>query len=332
MNGVGKTSILESIYFAALTKSFRTNNDKQAIRYGNEFFNIQTAFEKKDGQKFNIRFFFSTANGKNLFVNNKRVLRFSDFLGTIPCVVLTLGDLKLTFGGPSERRRFMDILLSQVSPLYIDHLKNYRRSLIQRNALLAQSAAQNIHKQLEIWNEKLVEHGTAIVAKRKDLLAYLNQHLGKRYNYFTRRSEDISVRYQSTIDTDTEDMTKNFFERLRKAFEIEKRRAMTIVGPHRDDLEFFKDGKSFKEFGSQGENKTLVIALKLTEWEYLTALRKTNPVLLLDDIFGEIDRYRIQALVEVLKQAGQVFITTTMENFPFNGNKIHVKEGLISHG
>jgi DNA replication and repair protein RecF len=332
MNGEGKTSILESIYYAALTRSFRTSNDRQAVRYENEFLNIHTVFEKADGNKLNVRFFFSVTEGKNLFVDDKKVLKFSEYIGTVPCVVLTLEDLKLTFGGPVERRRFMDILLSQVSPLYIDHLKHYRRSLIQRNALLAQPSAHNIQNQLEIWNEKLVEHGTAIIAKRKDLVTYLNEHLGHRYNYFTRRKENISVRYRSTIDTDAMDITRHFIDRLKHSYEIERKRAMTVIGPHRDDLEFYKDGKSFKEFGSQGENKTLVIALKLTEWEFLTASRKTNPVLLLDDIFGELDRYRIQALVEVLKKVGQAFITTTMENFPFSGRKILVKEGRISHG
>ncbi len=331
-NGQGKTSILESLYYAALTKSFRTNNDKHVIRYDKDHFNIISSFTANDSTPFSLRVFYSLADGKHLFLDGRKILRFSEYIGTVPCVLLTLDDLKLTLGSPGERRRFLDILLSQVSPLYLDHLKNYRRSLMQRNALLSRTTDAHIHQEIETWNAKLVEHGTAIIAKRKELTDYLNENLGEQYNRFVTKKEKIAVQYQCFIDPSAKDLNGQFYDRLQRSYHIDRQKGTTTTGPHRDDLEFYKDGKSFREYGSQGENKTLVIAIKLSEWEYLSFSRNTKPVLLLDDIFGELDQYRIQALVNVLHRVGQGFITTTMEAFPFKGNKLIVAEGKVFDG
>jgi DNA replication and repair protein RecF len=331
-NGQGKTSILESLYYAALTKSFKTNNDRNVVCYDKDHFNIVSSFSADDKAPFNLRVFYSLADGKHLFLDGRKILRFSEYIGTVPCVLLTLDDLKLTLGSPGERRRFLDILLSQVSPLYLDHLKNYRRSLMQRNALLSRNTDVNIQQELETWNAKLVEHGTAIIVKRKELIDYLNNDLSEQYNRFVNKKEKISVEYRCFTDPSSEDLTGQFYERLQRSYHIDRQRNTTTTGPHRDDLEFYKNGKSFKEYGSQGENKTLVIAIKLSEWEYLSSSRNTKPILLLDDIFGELDQYRIQALVNVLHRVGQGFITTTMEMFPFKGNKLIVSEGKVFDG
>jgi DNA replication and repair protein RecF len=331
-NGQGKTSVLESLYYTALTKSFRTKNDKNVIRYNEDYFNISTSFISEDKQPFDLRVFYSAEDGKHVFRDNNKIPKFSEYIGTVPCVLLTPEDLRLTLGSPGERRRFLDILLSQVSPLYLDHLKNYRRTLMQRNALLAKSSYEDIHRELEIWNDKLVEHGSAIVLKRKTLADYLNDNLGKQYNRFTSAHEKITVSYHCMLTPSSENLEQQFYDRLRRSYQIERQRSTTMVGPHRDDLEFFKEGKSFREYGSQGENKTLVIAIKLSEWEFLSLSSKKEPILLLDDIFGELDGYRINALVGVLNCIGQTFITTTMEEFPFKGKKIHISAGEISYG
>lgn len=332
MNGVGKTSVLESLYYTALTKSFRTKNDKYAIQHDKDYFNINTSFVSTSETIFKPRIFYSVEEGKHLFIDDRQVTKFSEYIGTVPCVLLTLDDLKLTLGSPAERRRFLDVLLAQVSPVYLDNLKNYRRSLLQRNALLAYYEGLYIQKELEAWNDKLVEHGTAIIQKRRDLVDYLNNSLGAQYNRFLKTDEAITVSYQSTLAPGSENIARQFYDRLKRSYQIERQRATTMVGPHRDDLEFFKNGKSFREFGSQGENKTLVIALKLSEWEYLSRSRNIKPILLLDDIFGELDQYRIQALIEVLNSIGQAFITTTMEKFPCPGNRILINNGQITYG
>ncbi len=332
MNGQGKTSILESLYYTALTKSFRTNNDKNTIQHEKDYFNIHTSFRLTPQNILNIRVFYSPEEGKHVFLDDKKVTKFSDYIGTVPCVILTLDDLKLALGSPLERRRFLDVLLSQVSPVYLNHLKNYRRSLMQRNALFSQLKERNVHQEFDIWNDKLVEHGSAIIFKRKDFTEYLNENLGLQYNRFVNQPEHISVKYKCQFNSEKESLEKQFYKYLKRMFNKECQRATTLVGPHRDDLEFYKNGKSFREYGSQGENKTLVIALKLSEWEYLSRSRNTNPILLLDDIFGELDHFRIKALVNILNGIGQAFITTTMEEFPFEGNRIVIRNGQISYG
>ncbi len=332
MNGQGKTSILESVYYTALTRSFRTNNDQHAIQYGKDYFNIYTLYEKDTGNISNIRTFYSKEKGKYLFLDEKQITKYSQYIGTVPCVLLTLDDLKLSLGSPAERRRFIDILLSQISPVYLDHLKKYRRSLMQRNALLAQTEDRNVRKELEIWDDKLVEHGSSIIEKRKELADYLNENLQLQYNKFVKEPAAVSVKYISKIEYERKSIASQFYEKLKNIRELEKSRATTLIGPHRDDLVFYKDGKSFKEYGSQGENKTLVIALKLSEWEYHTLSRDIKPILLLDDIFGELDRSRIMSLVAVLNEIGQSFITTTHENFPGSGKKYIIENGQVSYG
>ena len=332
MNGQGKTSILESLYYSALTRSFRTNNDQQTIQYDKEYFNICTLYKKDTGDTSTVRVFYAPDKGKHIFFDEKQITRYSEYIGTVPCVLLTLNDLKLTLGSPVERRRFIDILLSQISPVYLDHLKKYRRTLMQRNALLSQIEKRNLRKELEIWDDKLVEHGSAIIKKRKELADFLNENLHRQYNKFIKEPEVINVRYICRIDVNEENIMNQFYDQLRNIRDLEKFRATTLIGPHRDDLAFFKGGKSFKDYGSQGENKTLVMALKLSEWEYHTISREIKPILLLDDIFSELDHYRIKALVNVLDGIGQSFITTTQENFPGRGKKYIVKNGQVGYG
>jgi DNA replication and repair protein RecF len=336
MNGQGKTSILESIYYLALTKSFRTSNDKNVIKYNNNFFNIKSSFIPLPTKSNNIRVFFSNLEGKHIFINDKKIQRFSEYIGTIPCVILTLDDLKLTFGGPAERRKFLNILLSQVSPLYLNNLKNYKRSLLQRNALLMHQNNRTIKSQIEAWNTQLINHGSQLIHKRLELVQFLNDNLSSYYSNFSSSDDCISTLYKSSInkdlnETELENIKDYFFQKLQSVFEYEIEKKISIVGPHRDDIDFYINGKSFKEFGSQGENKTLIIALKFLEWQYLFQRRNINPILLLDDVFGELDDYRRKGLLKFFEETGQTFITTTSED-KFNdliARKLIIKESEI---
>jgi DNA replication and repair protein RecF len=315
-NGQGKTSILESIYYLTLTKSFRTSNDRNVVKFEQNFFNIQSNFISQTSRNNNIRVFFSKAEGKHLFVDEKRISKFSEFIGTIPCIVLTLNDLKLANAGPLERRRFQDILLSQISPVYLDNLKNYKRLIHQKNALLASENKEKIRNQIEIWNEQLVTNGAQIIQKRLEFVKYFNENLSKYYVKFSRSKESITAIYKSTIgeDVNYEDYSNivdTYRKKLDKVFDFECERKSSVVGPHRDDIDFYKDAKLFKEFASQGENKTLIIALKFLEWDYISEKKNIKPILLLDDIFSELDNIRMQGLLEFLMDIGQTFITTT---------------------
>ena len=339
-NGQGKTSILEAIHYLALTKSFRTSKDKNAVKYSQSFLNIRGNIVSDTSQQNNIRLYYSSQDSKQIFVNDKRITKFSEYIGTIPCVVLTLDDLKLSYGSPSERRKFFDILLSQVSPVYLENLKNYRRSVQQRSTLLTDRNKGNINSQISIWNEQLVKYGVPIARKRRHLIDFLNKYLSEKYQNFSGEDEKIQARYKNNItssdigDISDEQLAELFESKLETNFERELALQTTITGPHRDDIEFYKDNKSFREYASQGENKTLIIVLKFLEWEYLSQNRKKNPVLLLDDIFGELDDNRMNRLLEYLQPVGQTFITTTMDHKfsdSIDSKKYIIENGVISN-
>jgi len=315
LNGQGKTSILESIYYLALTKSFRTSNDHQVISYNKNHFNIKSDFLYGDSDRKNIRIFNSQSDGKHLFINGKEVLKFSEYIGTVPCVTLSLDNLKLTLGGPLERRRFLDILISQISPVYLEDLKLYRRTILQRNSLLASENKDTIKNQIHIWDEKMVEHGSRIISQRLQFIDFLNQHISDHYNKISSSQDLINVEYKSSLEEyKRTKISEVFYRKLKQVFEYEFERKKSVIGPHRDDIHLFKDGKVFRDFCSQGENKTLVIALKFLEWQYISKERKIKPILLLDDIFGELDEIRMHGLLEFLELIGQAYITTTMQD------------------
>jgi DNA replication and repair protein RecF len=321
LNGQGKTSILESIHYLALTKSFRTSNDNHVISYNREYFNIKSVFISGDSDKKSIRIYHSTSERKHLFVNQKEVLKFSEYIGTVPCVTLTLDNLKLTFGGPQERRRFLDILISQISPLYLEDLKIYRRTVLQRNTLLLKESKNDIRKQIHIWNEKLIEHGSRIISRRLDFIDFLNVHISDYYNRISSSHNKIFSEYKSSLGNFyRKKISEEFSKKLDLVFNYELERKKTVIGPHLDDILFFKGDKTFRDFCSQGENKTLVIALKFLEWEYISQERKIQPMLLLDDIFGELDEIRMKGLLDFLELIGQAYITTTMQD-KFNSHK-----------
>jgi DNA replication and repair protein RecF len=318
-NGQGKTSILESIYYLALTKSFRTANDNHVISHEKKHFNIISLFSPLNFPDKQIRLYFASHEGKHLFVNKKEVQKLSEYIGTVPCVILTLDDLRLTMGGPQERRRFLDILISQVSPVYLEDLKAYRRTLQQRNALLSSEERAKSEQQLPAWNKQLIEYGTNIILHRIDFIEFLDKYIREYYANISGCDDHIHVDYNSSItenirDLDRNGIIKKYETKLAIVRRYEFKKKVTVTGPHRDDIYFYNDKKIFKEFCSQGENKTLVIALKFLEWEYISQERQVKPILLLDDIFGELDESRMNRLLDFLQVIGQTFITTTMQD------------------
>jgi len=317
-NGQGKTSILESIYYLALTKSFRTSNDNNVISYDKNHFNIiSSVITHLYNQDKQLRLYYAAKEGKHLFIDRKEIRKFSEYIGTLPCVILTLDDMRLTMGGPHERRKFLDILISQVSPVYLEDLKIYRKTLQQRNALLASDNRKMVIQQLPTWNKQLIKYGSNIILQRTGFIEFLNQHIGNFYAGISGESEAIHADYFSTVSEDilgmeNSEIADKFERKLTRLNRYEIERKITMIGPHRDDIYFYKNKKFFRDFCAQGENKTLVIALKFLEWEYISREKKIKPVLLLDDIFGELDEFRMKGLINFLQNIGQAFITTTM--------------------
>jgi DNA replication and repair protein RecF len=192
---------------------------------------------------------------------------------------------------------------------------------------LASENKERIKNQIEIWNEQLVTTGTQIIQKRLEFVKYLNENLSRYYEKFSRSNENIAAVYSSTVSEDinhgSPDNIKDTYQnKLVNIFDYECERKSSVIGPHRDDVDFYKNNKLFKEYASQGENKTLIITLKFLEWDYITKKKNIKPILLLDDIFGELDSSRMEGLLEFLRDIGQTFITTTSAD--------KFKDGFIS--
>ena len=340
-NGQGKTSVLEAIYLLAITKSFKAQSDKIFLQHSQNYLDIKGGFKSAKGNRIEVRYFYSEKDGKNIFLNSNKVEKYSDLIGLIPVVLLSLEDFELTYGVPANRRRFLDILLSQVHPLYLSALQNYKRALAQRNKLLTLiKENKEPPYSLEPWDEQIVKYGSEIIRHRITFIEFLSQKLAANYRKISSlNNERIEVTYKSNIGDELQKKTQqeiqeHFSRQLKEQINGDIQKESTTTGPHRDDLIFKKNGFPFKSYGSQGENKTFLIALKLVESEYVLQNAKEEPLLLLDDIFGELDENRIGHLIDFIADIGQTFITTTVrhkfENARLNRqNFFEVNDGRI---
>lgn len=319
-NGQGKTSILEAIYILAITKSFRASSEKIILQYDKEYFESNGTFSSDSGSEISLRIFYSQKDGKNIFVNKNRISRFSEIIGTIPVILLSLDDLELIYGIPASRRKFLDILLSQVSPVYLQALQYYKRSLVHTNKLLMLiNQGEESTDSLFPWKKQLVQYGSEIIRMRNECIKYINEEIGQYYKDIAQTHDEIRLVYQSNVLKGRDNLSLNdlndYYAELQKQYlDTDLKRQNTYIGPHRDDIRFEKNGHLFKAHGSQGESKTFLIALKFVESEYLKQKIKENPIVLMDDIFGELDNGRIARLTSKVAQIGQTFITTTLRN------------------
>jgi DNA replication and repair protein RecF len=312
-NGQGKTNIIESLYYLALTKSFRTNNDQNLILSSESFFRIQGDFTTEQGRKALSAIAFSASEGKRLTYNNQRIQKFSEYIGSIPVVLLAPSDLEVTQAGPHQRRKFLDIMLSQASKIYLHHLLQYRRSLKQRNLLLQGAVDEHL---MQSWEDALVQHGTILIEKRLEAIEKLDELVKEYYMRMSGGTEKVKLIYQSTFPfKEREKIPELYHSALKQNFSKDQQNQSTSIGPHRDEVLLLINGKFLKSFGSQGEHKTFIIALKMAEYHYLQSVQKSLPLLLFDDIFGELDAGRIGNMINSLSKTGQVFITTTSPNF-----------------
>jgi DNA replication and repair protein RecF len=337
-NGQGKTSVLEAIFYLAITRSFRTKAEKIVLQHNKAFLQVTGAFETDTENRFTVRMYYSVPEGKHLFINKNKVEKFSDLIGRIPVTLLSLEDLELTYGVPANRRKFIDILLSQISPVYLQALQTYKKALAQRNKLLSLIAEQKERPEaLFPWDEQLVNNGSELIRFRIRFVEYMNRRLPDYYRKISLKDESVHVKYKINLPLFTEGKEKieeGLRSALEQGLETDIRRQTTLAGPHRDDLLFYKDDLMIKSYGSQGENKTLLIALKLVECEYLKTKMNESPLLLMDDVFGELDDERIENLLNYVSRFGQTFITTTTRKKFENLSKedvdfFHLSEGGI---
>lgn len=335
-NAQGKTNILEAIFSLCFSRSFRTNKEKEIIRFDNSFARAEGQFLSELDIKKEVVFHLDKVDGKTLLLSSKKLYRYSEMIGQFPVVLLSPEDYKISSGGPSERRNAIDILLSQENSLYLKELQKYSRILKQRNKILSDFNLKIQSKKiaLEPWNESFVESGSFIINFRRNFINEFNPVLKKVYQNLNLANESISLFYKSSVSQKNSDDTKaNFYKLLEKNFASECSRGITLCGPHRDDYLFEINGKDLRIYGSRGQHKSALLTLKLAEFYFLKEQMQETPIILLDDLFSDLDPKRKHNILNLVQDIGQTFITTTekvSQNFPhLKMNEYFVQSGKV---
>lgn len=310
-NAQGKTNLLESVHFLTTLKSFRTTKDEELINNSSDFTKISA--DIFDGENtFNVKSIIVKSTGqKSALLNEKKCPKLSEFIGTVKTVFLSHDDYYIIKGSPSYRRRYLDLLICQISPGYAKILIDYRNILKNRNTLL--SCINIDYFQLKVWDIKLAEIGTMIINKRAETCIKLDDFLAKWHKELNGDNKEISLKYENPlISKEKNDTTvSNFLQLLENNQDREVRIKQTITGPHRDDIAFFLDGMDIRSFGSSGQVQSLYTALGLSLGDIITNETGKEPVWLLDDIAAFLDAQTLDKLMDILKHKKQVFITVT---------------------
>ena len=344
-NGEGKTNLLEAISYLCLTKSFFGSADGVVLRVGESHFNASGELETDSGLRYHIAVSYDHESGEKRFLINKApVEKFSEVVGQFPVVVLSPESGAITSGGPSDRRRFLDFVIAQASKVYLEDLLEYRRVLRQRNRVLFDSKVRRIDYAdvIEPWDQELIDSGARITHRRSRFLKEFQPMVHESYGQIAGRIEQPAIQYQPSVaheDGASEEELKSIFRQALKAkASEEKRLGITLVGPHRDELDLAVNTLSVRSHASQGQHKTFLTALKIAEFVYLQAKRNERPILLLDDVFMELDHHRSERLLALTGSVGQAFITTTSESafppeFDWTGanQRFLVSKGTVDH-
>jgi DNA replication and repair protein RecF len=317
LNAQGKTNLIESIYLLCLGRSFRTSVSEEFLKSGSGRLTLEGEFELDNKIKKAVVVQYIKGGKKEISINHKRLKSHAEIFGHFPVVVMSPEDYRISTGGPQERRRFIDILLSQLSMSYLANLQEYHRVLKQRNKILQaiKTGAHYEESAVEPWTEKLIELGCQITHDRKRGVEALGQELAVIYRAVTDSKECLSVDLESSIIYDSTALADNFCAALNRLKSKERLLGMTLAGPHRDDLVFRNNGLDVRRFGSRGEHKSLLIALKLAEFKFLKQKTAETPVFLLDDYYSELDDWREEHVFSMLCGLGQIFLTSPKETW-----------------
>jgi DNA replication and repair protein RecF len=319
-NGEGKTNILEAISYLCLTKSFYASSDSTAVQIGEAGFAVSGSALSDIDVPYSIEVTYSAdTREKRIAVNKCVIANKSSIIGMFPVVVLSPENGAVTLGMPADRRRFIDIVISQSSRAYLEDLMEYRKILRQRNRILVDTkrSQNDPSEMLEPWNENLVRRGSHIIQRRARFIQEFKPFLIDAFEKIAGGTERPSITYESSVEADSYESIENvealFFDKLGQQYTVEKRIGSSLVGPHKDELVFEINGLSLRGYASQGQHKTFLVALKLAEFFYLQERCKETPLLLLDDVFSELDEPRSQKLLALTDSLGQTFITSTDE-------------------
>ena len=308
-NAQGKTNILEALYLCVTTKSHRGGKDKEMIKFGKEEAHIKVLLEKKGIQR-KIDIHLKHHKSKGIAIDGIPIKKSSELLGLMHIVFFSPEDLSIIKNGPSERRKFMDVELCQLNSIYFYHLSQYQKVLNQRNNLLKQIAREPyLLDTLELWDKQLAEHGTVLIEEREKFVLHLNQIISNIHRKLTGGKEELLILYEKNTEKE------QFRGNLCKKRNSDLKSFTTQTGPHRDDMAFMVNGIDIRKFGSQGQQRTVALSLKLAEIELVKSIIKDTPVLLLDDVMSELDHDRKNYLLESIKDIQTMITCTGLDEF-----------------
>ncbi len=319
-NGAGKTNLLEAIHYLCLTKSFVASSDRYVLQQGAPHFEVEGQFSGTRRSELRVRLAYVPGEGKRVFVNGAPLERLSEIVGMLPVVSFSPDDQALTAEGPDERRRFLDNIISQAKAAYLEDRIQYRRTMKQRNELLSQigrSSSPANARVLASWDAELVRLGSRVIHMRHQFLLDFATFLAEAYGRIEDVAERPTITYDTIVplspDTTRADIEQAYRDELDRVADNERRRGLTLIGPHRDELVFELNGLEVRRYASQGQHRTFGMALKLAKYFYLYERLDEAPLFLLDDVFDPLDPERSEAFLTLLESdaIGQSFVTAT---------------------
>lgn len=327
-NAQGKTNILEAIFLAATTKSHRGSKDREIISFEKEEGHIRTYLEK-EGIETRVDMHLRKSGSKGIAIDGQKIKKAADLLGLCNVVFFSPEDLGIIKNGPGERRRFVDMELCQLDSFYLYNLNHYNKIVEQRNKLLKDMFMNpDLRETLSIWDMQLVSFGSKIIERRKLFIRQLNEIIYGIHKKLSGDKEEIIIQYEP--DTEIEELE----EKLKRNQERDIRAKITSVGPHRDDFSFLAGKTDLRKYGSQGQQRTAALSLKLSEIELVKKITKDNPILLLDDVLSELDSNRQNHLLNSIGEIQTIITCTGLEEFVnhrFEIDRVYrVSEGTVT--
>lgn len=316
-NAQGKTNILEAAYLSGTTKSHKGSKDKEMIKFEGDESHIRTIVSKNN-KDYQIDMHLRKVGSKGVAINKIPIKRASELFGILNIVFFSPEDLNIIKNGPAERRRFIDTELCQLDKLYLSDLSKYNKTLIQRNKLLKDiNYKPELRETLPIWDMQLIEYGRNIIKKRKEFIEELNNIIGEIHHKISGGKEQLILKYEPSIDD-------IFFEdEILKVRQKDLKLCQTTVGPHRDDMLFSVNGIDIRKYGSQGQQRTSALSLKLSEIDLVRKSINNTPVLLLDDVLSELDSNRQNYLLNSISDIQTIITCTGLEEFVKNRFQIN---------
>ena len=316
-NAQGKTNILEAIYLTATTKSHKGSKDREIVNFEKEEAHIRAYIEKENVES-RIDMHLRKSGSKGIAVDGQRIKKAGDLLGLCNVVFFSPEDLGIIKNGPAERRRFIDMELCQLDSIYMFNLNNYNKIVNQRNKLLKDIFFNpDLKETLNIWDMQLVSYGSKIIERRRLFVDQLNEIILDIHKRLSGNRENLSIAYEPNVEAD--DFEKN----MRYSRDKDIKAKMTTVGPHRDDFSIIVNGVDIRKYGSQGQQRTAALSLKLSEIELVKKIAKDNPILLLDDVLSELDSNRQNYLLNSIGDIQTIITCTGLEEFVNNRFEIN---------